>query len=336
MPAGLFLAYQISAVNDAQQALYEQNLAQEGFTVPATTEELLKLTVGEKPAKQWVQDRTLEHVKLYYYAQQRFAELGLEMTDDLQMIVDYTTETFWAQSGSLLDENGISQDSLRLQSTGDVKLRRIFEALYGEGGEREVPLEELKQKFASDYASVDMILAPKPATIPEGSDKTTVEDAVAEVRGMLEAYIPRIQAGEAFEDLSYEFDVAQARLNLTDESAVVKPQPGELNMLIDKTQPEGLPPELMQELSASAPGDSKVIDVTIEGPAGLEEAIMLFRMNDVLADDTLMEQYRTTVLDALKYEEFLDDAYAQAAGVALEPNPKAVKRYEVSGRLKIA
>lgn len=79
----------------------------------------------------------------------QFEKLGLSLTDDeTKQVSDNLTE-IWDSSGDLLEEEGISKESVRQVLKSQIMRTRLFEYYYGEGGAEEASDADL-QKYVED------------------------------------------------------------------------------------------------------------------------------------------------------------------------------------------
>lgn len=71
--------------------------------------------------------------------QDEMERLGLTMTDDDYTQAQQTTDSYWSLFGTSLEEFGIAKTSFDIAySQYNTMYLKVFEALYGEGGEREI------------------------------------------------------------------------------------------------------------------------------------------------------------------------------------------------------
>ena len=98
------------------------------------------------------QKRADEYVNQYFYIQNEMKRLGLEMTDEDYSTCLQTTESYWNYFGTSFEKFGIAKTSFDIAySQYNRMYLKVFNALYGEGGENEVPESELRQHIEDDY-----------------------------------------------------------------------------------------------------------------------------------------------------------------------------------------
>ena len=60
-------------------------------------------------------------------------------------------ESYYEQAGENLEKNGISKDSIELLYQITYMKVKVFDAIYGEGGEKEVSEQELRDYYEKNY-----------------------------------------------------------------------------------------------------------------------------------------------------------------------------------------
>lgn len=184
LPIGAYIYYLQSAYNAAAAEVDPET-------------EVLKATIEEKDAKTWITDRALDMVKSFYYVEDQFQALGLELTEEEQANIDNTTNSLWNYSHTQLEEMGIAKASLQLASSEySAKYQKVFEAMYGEDGELAVSDEELKKYYTENYSHYESFSAPLTTTDEEGESVDLTSEEKTELRKTLEDYIKKINNGD--------------------------------------------------------------------------------------------------------------------------------------------
>ena len=110
-------------------------------------------------------------IKRIFLINDKMNELGLTMTDEELETADKAGDSVWSTYSSLFSSHGISRDSFDLLY-GEIpaKNRKIFKALYGKGGSKEVSEADLKKYIEENYTDFSMIGA---STYKTNSDSST-------------------------------------------------------------------------------------------------------------------------------------------------------------------
>ena len=148
LPAGAYIYYLSIAYNEAASKV-------------STEDEVLKCEIDGTPAETWIKNRADEYVNQYFYIQNEMKRLGLEMTDEDYSTCLQTTESYWNYFGTSFEKFGIAKTSFDIAySQYNRMYLKVFNALYGEGGENEVPESELRQHIEDDYYDYEYFSAP--------------------------------------------------------------------------------------------------------------------------------------------------------------------------------
>ena len=166
-----------------------------------TTEDIMKETIDGLPAAQYITDYAKNECAKLLVVHQEFAKRGLELTaDDTEQANSYT-EYLYQLGENFYQANGVAKESVQYINDTTMMSLAVFNSIYGEGGEKEVPRAELEKAMAEQYTRSQYILFPKVDTttgLPLG------EEAIAAAKAKAEECLKKAQAGENFTDLLYE------------------------------------------------------------------------------------------------------------------------------------
>lgn len=197
LPIGSYIYYLTSAYSEAASKI-------------SSDTEVLKGTVDDKSASEWIKDKAMEYLNAYYYINGKFSELGLELTEDEKTSVDNNASSAWSYYKETFEGMGIAQSSFKqAYSLYNAKYQKVLEKMYGEGGELEVPSDELKSYYTENYYSYEYFYAPLTKNGDDGNSQDLTDDEKAELKSKLEGYADKINLGEttvseAASDYSYE------------------------------------------------------------------------------------------------------------------------------------
>lgn len=184
MPIGGYIYYLYTSYNEAASK------------VDSNTD-VLKGTIDGKEAKTWIRDQALNRLKAFYYISDKFDELGLTLTDEDKADMDSVTSGLWSYYQTTMEELGVSRDSLNLvHSVYSMKYQKVFEAMYGEGGELAIPENELKTYYTDNYYSYEYFYAPLSKTNEDGTNTDLSDDEKAELKSTFEKYAEQINGGK--------------------------------------------------------------------------------------------------------------------------------------------
>lgn len=197
VPAGVYIYYLQSAYYDALSKVRETK--EEGAEV--TSADVFASTVEDKPAKQWITDEAVRQMREYAAVENKFGEYGLSLSEEDRNSAQSYCDQMWDYAGEYFSEMGIAQSSYESIYFNEEKKDKLFEAVYGEGGDHAVADAEIKQYMLDNYVLVDYI----EMELKDGAGNLLKSEGKAERMAMAEDYVKRYQAGESFESLNNEY-----------------------------------------------------------------------------------------------------------------------------------
>jgi hypothetical protein len=307
IPAGLYLNYLTTALSDLELADLDAHADDPDYAV-TDIKAFLKITNEEGVTiSDQAKNGAAKKVAVYFAAEKLFEEMNLSLDDESLDAIDNYVEYTWENSGEQLEASGIGMESYRLYQINLLKQDTIFNALYGKGGERAVPEEDLKAAFLEQYARVELMYISVPETdgVEDATEKAKVED-----------YLARYKAGEAIEDLDYEY-----QLSIADEETkdtITKEETGAMiHILQVSAAEEG--DVLMPAIIAANTGEVLMVEDN--------DIYYIFKKLDLTEKPEDYDAYRENIFYNMKAEEF--EAYLDelADGVTLTANQAALNRY---------
>jgi hypothetical protein len=315
IPAGLYIFFQLFAASEALSfAANEGNL-------PQNMTALTRLSIEGQNGADWINSKALEHVRRYFAALEYFSAMELEFTATMEAQADGIVNSMWADAGHVFEQNHISRSSVRLYAISIIKTQSVFEALFGEGGQREVPLEELRQEFAREYAYMQLYAAPVPMFAPEGldiSDEDFIEMVIMEFENLPSQLN---STGDNFAEVATEFEFWLADLYGADPYDVFPFSPEDLMTFIDRDERAEHPENFMHTVFTAPLGLAIAVEVPEYG------LLVLFRRVDVFEEEWHFELYRDTLLLDLRGPDFEDELSAFAAMMTVRENRSALRSY---------
>lgn len=324
--AGLYLIYLISAASAADSKNAAANADNSEYEAPSY-KQLLKGTVEDQPAEQWIEADALRQMKEYFAVEEQFAARGLTLTPEEITSAKNAAAKSWETYGTFYESNGVALSSMELQMQNSLKRNKLFMAIYGEGGEKAVSTDALKAAFEADYGKTDLMVFSKAHAESENQsgEKVSIEAQNAEIKARAEGYLARLAAGEELADLVFEQETEDAK---DSGQTPTKPEPGERSVIVSKEDTgNGYYSAKLVEGVMAAPMDTPVI---VED----DNYYYVVRRTDILKDPADLEAYRETLLNSMKAEEFKASVAQWAQAITPEANSAAVSSYKAS-KLKI-
>lgn len=306
LPIGMYIYYLSVAYNEAAAQI-------------DTDTEVLKGEVEGTPADEWIKDRAKSYIQQYCWMQDEMERLGLTMTDDDYTEALQTTQSYWTYFGSSLEEFGIAETSYDMAySQYNVMYLKVFQALYGEGGEREISEDELRTHFEDTYMNYEYFTAPLTTTAEDGSSADMSDEEKDDVSAALNALKTRVADGE----LTTEEAATEYAESIDAESTYTQSVNNR-----DGMTSSYLPEAFVTSLESMQEGDIQVFEAS-----GYMVFLHRLPIADAVEETLGSEDGRLTLMIELKNEEYQTYVREAAAdGVeGLEWNEEALARYQPS------
>lgn len=341
--AGIYIYYQMDALNDAAEVLQEE---QPEVDMYAEDFKIFNQTIEGVSAEEWVKNKAIDYCKEFVTVNKLFDEYGLTLTADEVAEIDsyvtgiWTEENGYAQYiygvdviGEYYEKLGIGEQSYKDITTAGYKKEAVFNYLYGEGGPKAVAAEEVDMQVAVNYALIKSFKIDPAVNSPQdyldmlngGMSFAEVEqaynkdDAIAGIKADMEAAAAK---GEEYTGtLPEEVEVA-----LSDEANLTSV------ISVDDQYPAL---DFVKSVFALANGESKVVTASNTSTSSMTgeestavEYYLVTRM-DITADEATMSEYRSAALHDLKDEEFDATLKTTSDAYAITENAAAMKKYTV-------
>lgn len=336
---GIYLNCLLTSINNANIEVKEEK---EEYGETSAVEDIFKETVDGKDAELWIKEDALNQMKRYTAIQRLCEEYGLTVTDEKKSEISDTINSLWNDEnfyaqylyqtdtmGEYYDSIGIGKDSMRQIYTFTALSELLFEHYYGTDGITPVADDEFDAYIKENYAAVKYVELE--FNDYQGLDLKEEADIQA-VRDLAQSYADRINDGESFVEIKYEFDLKnaqdEARVNAEDEYAAetAETKPDYDSYIEEKVN---------AATAEKAESEDKLVTVINKESSTLDEDITEYIWNladdskaslfetidsvyvvvrdDVTTKDTWKSDNRSTVLRAMKdddYENILKETYA--------------------------
>ena len=131
VPVGVYLVELMMGYNDAASQL-------------PTAEDILKESIGETPAPQYIADFAKAECGKLLAIRQEFAKRGLALGPEDEEQASTYTDYLYEMGQTFYEANGVAKESVRYINDTTMMSLAVFNSVYGEGGEREVSRSELE------------------------------------------------------------------------------------------------------------------------------------------------------------------------------------------------
>ncbi|MBC3517124.1 hypothetical protein [Neobittarella massiliensis] len=298
---GIYLYYQYTAYGEALSAVEDSEKS------------LFKQKVGDQTASEYIVDRTKTHCASYAAVEQLFAEKGLELTDSDRDYVDAAVAQNWPSGQKVMEKNGVSEATYKLIVENAVKSTKLFNALYGEGGEKAVTDEELLTYTRENYMRIRYFEIPK----LDSNSASISKDGVNQMLGYAQQGVTDANGGKDFAQVA------------SDVMAQCLPVGG-------YTVSEGADYIGATYVSYSEDGTNfplayvKAMKDTAVGSYGYYEGaqyIYVFQRVEVDSDPEAYASYKTSLLAAMKQPEYETLVQEKQDSLEVKISEEALKKY---------
>lgn len=305
IPAGVYIYYLNTAMGEvsekAEGTEFENNIW--GQTIDGVS------------AKEWAEDRAVDYCLQLIAVEREFSRRGLSFTATEQSNLDSNLSYYWSYLGESMEEAGISQSSYeRVQKQG-LMGQKILLDIYGEGGEQEIPEQELKDYMSENYMRLNHILISN----KDDDGNTLTDDALTEAENKANELLNQMKEASE-EDFIKTLKEESADYNEErDTDEVLK------EGMISPIEDSGYVEEFETAAKALKAGEVGLA----ESEYGWHIIKRYAMWDDGVVD---LEDYRTEVIIDMKGEDYEAELenWGDALRSELTLNEKAVERYDVT------
>ena len=284
---------------------------------------VLKQTVEGEDAETWIRNKAEYYVKYYFAILKMMNDRGITLTEEEKNAAATQAAYYWNQSSSQMEGYGIALASYTMATAEQSQMiTKLFQNIYGKGGEKEVPDSDLQTYFEDNYASY-AYLAQYLFTYGEDGKATAMDDdQKAAVKKELEGYIERYNNGSMTLD-----EVVEAYKKTEYYQA----------LHTDDTESTEVLKESVEKLTEDSTIGAAVLGIEA-GKAALADLsgsgayYVVFRhdIKEKTAEWLADETDRNELLSGLKNEEFQAMVEDEIASVEVEFNTGAMQAQKVS------
>lgn len=325
---GIYLSFMQSSYSDARSEITDEK-SDNGDT--SEVGDVFGYDIDGVKASEWIKNDTLDSIKRFVAVKHLCAEYGIELTtDDLTEINDevnsiWNDENYYAQYfyntdtiGAYYDSIGIGRDSMTEISKYSSLRNKLFTHYYDTDGLTPVTDEEFDAYIKENYAGVKYI---ELEFDDYGGIALKEEADIQAVRDTANSYVERLNNGESFVDIKYDYDLQQAQNKARadaednyDSSETDKTLEEVVQEAIDAATAEKAESETSLEKMISKSSSSLDADVTDyiwsiadDSKASTFEtsdSIYVIVRDDVTTLTDWKQTSRSSILNAMKGDEF--------------------------------
>ena len=295
LPAGIYIYYIVTAHNDAYNYV----------------EDPLKNALDQKidgtDASDWITARAKDMLRAHAAVEAKFSEYGLTLDETALAEVSNSADTLWINYGDEMQRYGISRTSVEAVILHNKKSVVLQDFLYGKGGEKEIPEQELLDYYQENYRRVAML----PISL-SGLD----EEKLTEAKALFSEYTARAEAGESLLSLMVE-EYARTQ-SVTPEQAALVYTESTYERLVAR-ESSGYPAGLLDQVFEAEQDTLQKFESDTHA--------VLFEVHDLLGDGSAFENSRKTLVQIVSADDYRTLVLGWADEIGLSINEAAVRRY---------
>lgn len=281
-------------------------------------------------ASKWIKNEAEKMCLSYLAVDAQLKELGIKISEDELATADEAAKNYWEvgpYTGYVmpmrdqLEPYGISLESFQYATYQyNLKSTELFDALYKKGGKKAVSDNELEKYFTENYVdysyfSVNLY----ESTTDEANQSTNVAlsaDEIKKLTSELDGYAKDLNGGKAYDK------VVEAYMKAND----IKENPTTTN--VEKLEDSSMGEELKEAYKKLKDGEATTLKV------GKDESAIYYVLYKGDINNKVVDyakeggQYRDSVLQSMKSEEFKDYVKELAGKVKFEKNESVINQYD--------
>lgn len=307
--AGLYIGYLVDSYFNAM------------YSVPNQSIDMFEQKIGELETADYIKNGALESVKRYLVIERLFKEYNLSFTKEEQAENDKEFESVWENAATIYSENGCGKANYKKIFEAEKKWQKVFEHYYGPNGKKPLPQKDRKEYFSENYAKIKYISITYSTHFGESvSTSSKATDAQKkEIKELAQKYVDRIKNGEDIDKL-----IAEEKAFSKDESDAGKND--------EATKVEPVEPTFISKDTSENPDafNKTVFETKVHTPTLAENdtyGYYVFVRYDIDVEKDY-EEYDSSVLSAMRGEEFDKLIEADVSKLTLETNDAAISRYD--------
>lgn len=325
---GIYLSFMQTAYSDARTEITNEK-SDSGDT--SEVGDVFGYDIDGVKASEWIKNKTLDSVKGFVAVKHLCAEYGIELTaDDLTEINDevnsiWNDENYYAQYfyntdtiGEYYDSIGVGRESMTEISKYSSLRNKLFTHYYDTDGLTPVTDEEFDAYIKENYAGVKLI---ELEFDDYGGFDLKDEADIQAVRDTANSYVERLNNGESFVDVKYDYDLQQAQNKARadaedsyDSETTDKSRDEYIQEAIDaataeKAESESSLEKMISKSTSSLDADIteyiwSIADDSKASTFETSDSIYVVVRDDVTALTDWKQTSRSSILSAMKGDEF--------------------------------
>lgn len=292
--------------------VYINNLYNEYWTarysVSDTSSSPLGQTIEEKNGEQWIKDAALEDTEKIFAVLNMCREKEISLTEEEITSVQSSTNSTWDNYGENYEKMGVSKDSIQFLGEYNKLSDKLFQSIYGAGGSSAVTDAEAKEYFEENFVSFKYISVP----LTNDSGTEFSQEDKDKVKVNLQEYLDSYLGGKK------TFNEIVADYNAEHSNATVKGQ----ELITDLTTNTSIADEIKDAVKETEAGNGTIVTYN--------KTMYLILKYDITKESSYLKDNKSTVLYAMRGEEFTNTVEEAVKAVKYALNDRAIDKYSPS------
>lgn len=266
-----------------------------------------------------VKEVAKENVSQVLFAMSELKRLGVEMTEEDNSMVDTQSGSMWTYysqfSNNAYEINGTNEESFKTYNRYNYSVTKLFETMYGEGGEKEISVDDLLDYFGSNYYSFKSLSAP----LVDTSTGDALDDStVNETKERLDDYVTQLNDGVSFDTVQALENIATGVADASNDEEPIETQ---ANVLDADTISTSISEDALTQLESAEVNEAFAIETDT-----YYWVIQKCEL-DVSEGSEDFTNNRLDIMNALKGEEYDTWLTEQGNSIEITVNNHAVNYY---------
>ncbi len=288
--------------------------------------------IEEKDAAQWMKDTAMESLKKNIVYRNYMEELGLSFTDEEIENANKQADSMYDQLTDSLKQGGVGKQSFETFFQQSMAASKVFSGLYGEGGTKEVPVDDIRTYWEENYYRVKVIsssLLDDTGAALSDTDKQVITDR-------LDGYKDQINNGEATMDELIETEKKVQEASSSSSSGSSSGSSSSSSSAAEEEEEETDTASYVSKSDETMPERTEALEGLEPGQAATFTSnnvyyvvqLLPYDGDDAALVDQTFESNQSSLLQEMKGEEFDSDINTRVENLEVTINDAAVKRYD--------
>ena len=265
----------------------------------------------------WVEKTTLGTLKDLAAVKTLCKEAEITLDAETESLSDTNADYLWDTYGYsvLMENNGVGKETFKQYMRDTYLMDAYFEHLYGEGGEKEIAADKIKNQLTDNYVLVNKL---------EVSFSDLEAEEKADKNNQFTAYEKALKEGtKTFEEIYLEFNNISAESHKHEEAEEGELTPHDQHATVLGGEDTSYASDHFETAKAMAVGDVKIITLKDD------EGLVLLVKKDIAADPYYIDNFDKTLRQEIVGDDYNDDMTKYGEKLDCEVNESSTRQFKV-------